>query len=127
MATYANQKTIIKGNISVKDAEHPYVKLSIENTQNAMKELKGYEFQLYMLMCMNQQDFHWDLSPARLEKTYGGTRKTWTNARKALEEKGYLVANGNKETFYEMPVRENPPVQNDTDAETVFAQGVWDF
>ena len=89
MATYANQKTIIKGNTSVKDAEHPYVKLSIENTQNAMKELKGYEFQLYMLMCMNQQDFHWDVSPARLEKMYGGTRKTWTNARKALEEKGY--------------------------------------
>lgn len=44
MATYANQKTIIKGSSSVKDAKHPYVKLSIENTQNAMKELKGYEF-----------------------------------------------------------------------------------
>lgn len=127
MATYANQKTIIKGNEAIKDADHPYVKLNIETTQNAMKNLKGYEFQLYMLMCMNQKDFQWDLSPARLEKVYGGTRKTWSNARKALEEKGYLIANGNKETFHEVPELIDPSVLNDTDAEAVFAQGVWDF
>ena len=123
MATYANQKTIIKGNEALKDVDHPYVRLSVKTTQNAMKDLKGYEFQLYMLMCMNQKDFEWDLSPAHLEKVYGGTRKTWSNARKALEEKGYLVAKGNKETFYEEPIKSN----DEPIAEPALAQVSWDF
>lgn len=131
MATYANQKTIVKGIETKKDAAHPYVKLSIDSVQDAMKELKGYEFQLYMLLYMNQKDFKLDFSPSYLEKTYGGTRKTWSAARKVLEEKGYLVANGNKDTFYERPMREDQPVLNSTDAEAMFRQvsdeKKWDF
>lgn len=131
MATYANQKTIVKGIETKKDAAHPYVKLSIDSVQDAMKELKGYEFQLYMLLYMNQKDFKLDFSPSYLEKTYGGTRKTWSTARKVLEEKGYLVVNGNKDTFYERPMREDQPVLNSTDAEAMFRQVLdekkWDF
>lgn len=123
MAKYANQKTIIKDeNGILMDAEHPYAKISIESWQNAMSDLDNYEFKLYTLFYMNQRGFKFDLSPGKLEKTYGGTRKTWTKARKTLEEKGYLISNGNKETFMERP---NALVQNNTGAEPVFAH--WDF
>lgn len=127
MAKYANQKTIIKDNGVLMDEEHPYAKISIASWQNAMSELDNYEFKLYTLFYLNQRDFKLDLSPSNLEKTYGGTRKTWSKARKGLEDKGYLVANGNKETFVERPMREMPAVQNSTVAEPVFAQVPWDF
>ena len=127
MAKYANQKTISKGEEVLKDAEHPYMRVSIESVQSAMKELKSYEFQLYILLYLNQEDFKLDFSPSYLEKTYGGTRKTWANARKVLEEKGYLVGDGNKEEFVEKPMRQDAPAMDNTDAEAVFAQSSWDF
>lgn len=127
MAKYANQKTIIKDNGVIMDEEHPYAKVSVESWQKAMGELDHYEFKLYTLFYLNQRDFKLDLSPSHLEEEYGGTRKTWSKARKGLEEKGYLVVNGNKEVFKERPMREMPPVQDSTVAEPVFAQGSWDF
>lgn len=108
MAKYANQFSIKKNEnedeMILKDADHPYAKISIESVQNALGELDGYEFKLYLLLYMNQEGFEWDYSPAHLEKTYSGTRKTWAKARKSLEEKGYLreEANG-KLTFLERP------------------------
>jgi len=43
-------------------------------------------------------------SPSALEKKYGGTRKTWGNARDTLKEKGYLVPiGGNRLEFLEEP------------------------
>lgn len=104
MAKYANQKTIIRDEDIVKDAEHPYAKMSIEAMRKAMGDLNNYEFKLYCLLYMNQEGFEYDLSPAYLEKTFSGTRKTWSNARKVLEEKGYLRSEGNnKMAFVELP------------------------
>lgn len=134
MATYANQEIIIRKKDAFVDAEHPYVKLNIDCVQKAMEELKGYEFQLYMLLSMNQIDFELAFSPSALEKRYGGTRKTWGAARDVLKEKGYLVQlKGNRFEFLEEPMRDDPTVLNDTDAEAVFAQvpikqnGKWSF
>ena len=126
MATYANQEIIVRKKDAIADTEHPYVKLNINCVQKAMEELKGYEFQLYMLLSMNQIDFELAFSPSALEKRYGGTRKTWGNARDTLKEKGYLVQmNGNKYEFLEEPRLESSPVQVITDAEPVSAH--WNF
>ena len=106
MAKYANQFSIKKEeeNSVRKDADHPYAKISIESIDKALEELDGYEFKLYLLLYMNQEGFEWDFSPAHLEKAYAGTRKTWTKARKGLEEKGYLrVEENGKMVFMERP------------------------
>ena len=105
MAKYANQFSIKKDEEMVlKDADHPYAKISIESIDKALEDLDGYEFKLYMLLYMNQEGFEWDFSPAHLEKAYAGTRKTWTKARKSLEEKGYLREDADgKLVFVERP------------------------
>ena len=125
---YANQEFYIRKEDTIKDAEHPYVKLSINATQKAMNELKGYDFQLYILLAMNQIDYVMGFSPTDLAKYYGGSEKSWRNARDTLKRYGYLIKiSGNQWEFKEEPVRENPPVQDVAGTETVFAQGHWDF
>ena len=125
---YANQEFYIRKEDVIKDAEHPYAKLSVEAVSKAMNELKGYEFQLYILLSMNQIDYKMGFSPTDLVKYYGGSDKSWRSARDALKKKGYLVQiSGNQWEFKEEPMRDNSPVLNDTDAEAVFAQGHWDF
>lgn len=120
MAKYANQKTIVKNDGVLMNEEHPYAKVSIESWQSAMSELDNYEFKLYTLFYLNQRDFTLDLSPSHLEQEYGGTRKTWSKARKGLEEKGYLVANGNREVFVERPPRTVPTMVEEV-------RSSWDF
>jgi hypothetical protein len=51
MAKYANQKTILKEENDFRN--HPYVKLNIEDIQEAMKHLSGYDFELYIYLYMN--------------------------------------------------------------------------
>lgn len=118
MAKYANQFSIKKdGEMVLKDADHPYAKISIESIDKALEELDGYEFKLYMLLYMNQEGFEWDFSPAHLEKAYAGTRKTWTKARKGLEDKGYLREDsGGKLVFEERPQSsDEKPTENNWD------------
>lgn len=119
MAKYANQFSIKKdGEMVLKDADHPYAKISIESIDKALEELDGYEFKLYMLLYMNQEGFEWDFSPAHLEKAYAGTRKTWTKARKGLEDKGYLRESvGGKLVFDERPQSSDEKVTENS----------WDF
>jgi len=94
--------------------------------QKAMKELSNYEFKLYCLLYMNQEGYEYDLSPAYLEKTFSGTRKTWSAARKALEEKGYLrVEEGNRMVFVELPEEEE--IVPETEVEKVESSKGWDF
>lgn len=118
MAKYAHQFTIKRENEVLKDAEHPYVKLSIESIQEAMKRLNGYEFELYLLLYMNQEGFELDYSPGNLEKEYMGTRKTWGDARKALTAKGYLEEIGKSHLkFIERPwEKEEESTQVEEDA-----------
>lgn len=100
MAKYANQKTILKEENDFRN--HPYVKLDIEDIQEAMKHLSGYDFELYIYLYMNQDNFKLDYSPSYLEKNFLGSRKTWQNARTHLVELGYLVDDGNN-SFVFMP------------------------
>ena len=123
MAKYANQKTIIR---EEETEFRPYAKISIESMQKAMKELSNYEFKLYCLLYMNQEGYEYDLSPAYLEKTFAGTRKTWSAARKALEEKGYLrVEEGNRMVFVELPEEEETVPE--IEVEKVETSKGWDF
>ena len=118
--TYPNQEFYTKLQEVPKDAEHPYIRLSIEATRRALKELKNYEYKLYTLLAMNQVDFKLGFSPKHLEDTYGGTRKSWAEARDVLKEKGYLVeTSSHNYEFFEMPMRDDPSVENSTDAEAV--------
>lgn len=132
--SYPNQEFYTKLEEVPKDAEHPYAKMSIEATRRALKDLKNYEYKLYTLLAMNQVDFQLGFSPKQLEMTYGGTRKTWAEARDVLKEKGYLVeTSSNHYQFKEMPGSVEEPVLEDTVAEAVFAQVLpteqkgWDF
>lgn len=111
MAKYANQKTISKEENDFK--KHPYVKLNIEDIQEAMKNLSGFDFELYVYLYMNQDDFTLDYSPGHLEKNYLGSRKTWQTARSHLVEKGYLVDDGsNRFTFVpRLGVKVEEPVE----------------
>lgn len=104
---YANQEIIVRVDDVEKGPGNPFQKLSVECVQEAMKELKGYEFALYILLYMNALGFELEFSPSALEQMYGGTRKTWGKARDVLKEKGYLVPiGGPRWKFLEKPVRE---------------------
>lgn len=106
--TYPNQEIIVRRKDMLKDADHPYAKVNIQVAQDAMKELKGYEFQLYMLLTMNQIDFEMAFSPLALSQKYGGSDKTWRSAKKTLIDKGYLVETSSKHyEFMEIPVRKD--------------------
>ena len=120
-----NQEIYTKKVEVEKDAEHPYAKIGVETTYDAIKDLKGYEFQLYILLAMNQIDFNLEFSPKGLVDRFGGSDKSWRNARDTLKKKGYLVqTSGNNYEFFEKPNAVAVPL---TGAEAVFAQGKWDF
>ena len=106
---YANQIAIRKKEI-VKDADHPYTKISNEGLKKAMAELDGFKFRLWVYLCWHTQtDSFWDYSPQALINAAGGSRRSWDDAKKELQDLGYLqpVADGeqNEFEFYEIPVQ----------------------
>ena len=127
--TFANQDIIVRLREEPRDAEHPYARVSVIAKNEARKNLKGYPYMLYDWCLDTQLGFEMAFSPAALSKMFSGTDKTWREAKKELIDKGYLrEISPHKYEFIELPV------QNDTDAEAVFAQvphknedGVWDF
>ena len=102
--TVANQDIIVKINEMPRDMEHPYARVSIEAKSAARRELKGYSYMLYDLLLDNQIGFEMAFSPRALSQMYGGTDKTWREAKKELIDKKYLrEISLHKYEFIELP------------------------
>ena len=96
------QESIIKKKDII---DGPNASVSVECVRDAMRELKGCEFQLYMLLSMNKVGFKMDFNAKWLEDTFGTTRKTWSKAKDTLKQKGYLRQLDEEGTVYEFVER----------------------
>lgn len=130
-----NQKIVYIGDRLPRDSEHPYSEQSIEAMAAAAKKLSGDRFKVWLYLSKNRDDFRLELSQKAVEHEWGVKKDTFQRAVKDMIDLGYLIeidSEKNEWKFEEMP--ENPPVQNNTDAEAVFAQvpmknskGQWEF
>lgn len=103
---YFNQNTIIihrdmpeKG----KGKDRPFIYAHQDNIVEAMSELDGTSFKVYMLFLFNQNGFAVDYSPQHISNAIGMCRDSARAAIKKLEDKGFLIrrSEGNYD-FYEM-------------------------
>ena len=110
MATVANQKTIA---ISKEECskEKLYSKINLEALQDAMIDLDGNAFKLWVYFAKNQNGYTFALSPIDAIKWGIGSKKSYDRAVKKLIEEKYLVeTSSNHYTFYEVSRKENPIV-----------------
>ena len=103
---YFNQNTIIihrdmpeKG----KGKDRPFIVAHQDNIVEAMNELDGTSFKVYMLFLFNQNGFVVDYSPQHISNAIGMSRDSARAAIKKMEDKGFLIrrSEGNYD-FYEM-------------------------
>lgn len=105
MAMYANQKTcIIKREPVAKNTKEVFLCIYERNLKEAMKDLNGATFKLYICLMTNADGYRFDISPQYIENEYGISKSSAHRALKELEEKGYIkqVANNSYE-LYETP------------------------
>ena len=94
-----NQKKIIierSSDLVKKD----YLKVSNENLNLAMYDLKPSAFMLWIYFCDNQNGYHLDLYPVDFTNKTGLSRSTYDRAFEELENKGYLKKSKNKKNLY---------------------------
>lgn len=94
-----NQKKIIierSSDLVKKD----YLKVSNENLNLAMYDLKPSAFMLWIYFCDNQNGYQLDLYPVDFTNKTGLSRSTYDRAFEELENKGYLKKSKNKKNLY---------------------------
>ena len=105
MGMYANQKTcVIKREPVAKNTKEVFLCIYERNLKEAMKDLNGATFKLYICLMTNADGYRFDISPQYIENEYGISKSSAHRALKELEEKGYIkqVANNSYE-LYETP------------------------
>ena len=105
-----NQKelTTKKTKCSGKIKDEYYTAINLNVLQEAMKELSGSAFKLWVYLGKNQDNYTFALSRVDAMNWCGFSRNTFTNAFAELEKEGYLVQDKNKKyhyDFYESPHR----------------------
>lgn len=102
--TYRNSKIIYPGFEALKDATHHYYRLNAAAFEKVVKECKPFEVYLWIYCHRIKDDNGWAFSPQALIEEFGGSDKSWREARQGLENKGYLVQiSGNGYRFDEVP------------------------
>lgn len=121
MTTVANQKVITVAK-EKSNKENLYAIFNLNAMQHAMIDLKPSGLKLWMYINKNQDGHTFALSAVDAVKWGVGSRKSYDNAVKELQEKGYLVnKSGNHFDFYELPKAEEIKVTvNKCDAEFSF-------
>lgn len=114
---HSNSKYLNKIHKAPCDNENIYCKVNKEAMFNAMKELSGVEFELW-LFCASQSEKlnHFEFGPAGVGSITGITESSFKRGKRALIDKGYLVEDGNLLEFFEIPRDKGSkmnPVQNE--------------
>lgn len=101
----ANSDYLVKIHKAPCDINNIYAKINKDAMFNAMKELNGSGFFLWMY-CASQSEkiYNFEFGPAGTKAQIGLSESTFKTAKKELINKGYLVKNGSKIEFYEVPV-----------------------
>ncbi len=94
-----NQKKIIIERLS-DSVRNNYLKVSNENLNLAMYNLKPSAFMLWIYFCDNQNGYQLDLYPIDFINKTGLSRSTYDRAFEELEEKGYLIKSKTKKNLY---------------------------
>lgn len=113
MKTVANQKTIAisKEACDNKCKENHYSKINLKALQDAIIDLDGNAFKLWVYFAKNQDGYTFALSPIDAIKWGIGSKKTYDRAVKKLIQEKYLVETSkNHYTFYEVSQKEKPLV-----------------
>lgn len=96
---YPNQQSIY---ISKKEDSELYAQMDMAALQRAMVELDGAAFKLWLYLARNKNRYQFALSPKAMEE-WGIRKDSYYRGKKALEEKGYLVEEGEGLVFRETP------------------------
>lgn len=94
-----NQKKIIIERLS-DSVRNNYLKVSNDNLNLAMYNLKPSAFMLWIYFCDNQNGYQLDLYPIDFINKTGLSRSTYDRAFEELEEKGYLIKSKTKKNLY---------------------------
>lgn len=96
-----------------------YSVTNIEAEFEAMKNLKDSGYKLWRYLSMNQDNYEFDLSLVDVMEKTGMKRSTYFNAKKELQEKGYLVEDENRKNgFIFRQTLQEIEVKKDKGAET---------
>lgn len=87
----ANQYTVI---IKKSICEKNFLQINNQEWQDAFKVLTRSAFGLYLYLAANAQGYRLELSQATLENEIGIKKSAYSDARKELIDKGYLVDTG---------------------------------
>lgn len=117
MAKYANQKSFtIERNPVSKNTKEVYLCIYGKSLEEAMIDLNGVAFKVYIFLMMNADGYQFDFSPQYLQDKYKFNRSSIYAALKELEEKSYIKKIGdNKYIAYETAqvaeAKEEPEVE----------------
>ena len=117
MAKYANQKSFtIERNPVSKNTKEVYLCIYGKSLEEAMIDLNGVAFKVYIYLMMNADGYKFDFSPQYLQDKYKFNRSSIYAALKELEEKSYIKKTGdNKYIAYETAqaaeAKEEPEVE----------------
>lgn len=81
-------------------ARRDYFKVSNNNLQEAMYNLKGNSFKLYIYLCQNADGYLMDLYSCDFCNIAKVTWDTYDSAFKQLIDKGYLIKSSKQENSY---------------------------
>ena len=88
-------------------SETPFLQISNDDWQSAVKTLNLGEFALYLFLASNTDGYKCDLSLKSFEEATGFKKSTYYDAIKRLQALGYLVEDCNGElNFFANPLRD---------------------
>lgn len=111
--TVPNQKTIKvqKEETNKEKEENYYAAINLDALQNAMIDLDGNAFKLWIYFSKNRNGHTFALSKVDAIKWGIGSKSSYDRAMKELTTKGYLIeTSSNHFDFYEVPQKELPTI-----------------
>lgn len=113
--TVANQRTVTtkKEKCSGNVAAEYYTPINLNALKEAMKELSGSAFKMWVYLGKNQNNYTFALSKVDAMAWCGFSKNTYTAAFNELVKEGYLVRaaeNSNHYDFYEVARKQEQPI-----------------
>ena len=103
MTTYPNQKVIY---IQKDKCEKDFLQISIDEWQEAARELSDSAFKLYLYLGANNNGFKIALSQKAVQDAIGLSKSSYHRAVDELIERGYLISDkhNNEYVFMTNPI-----------------------
>lgn len=131
MAEYANQNRVIIHKEKVPTGtgkERPFLLSFRDNLMEAMNDLSGTGFKVYIYLLCNSNNYTIDFSPAHISKEIGISKDSARSSLKEFERKGYLkVLGASKYDFFEVKDKNRVPVpKQDSAPEAQYRSYTWE-